>query len=403
MFFDLDHFKKVNDSLGHTIGDSLIIETANRIKECLRDGDTAARIGGDEFVILLPQLPNNDSSYTIAEKVADKIRESINKQFLVEQYDLKTTVSIGISIFMGKNESYEDILRHADMAMYRAKSDGRNTVRFFLPSMQAEVVKRLNLEKDLNNAFENQELYLCYQPQYTVDGKIFGVETLIRWIHPKHGNISPIDFISAAEDIGLIVPISEWVLKQSIIDMRSIVNLSRKHIPIRLSVNLSPHQFRQTDFIESIRKVIVENDFPTDLLTLEITENVIIENIEDTIKKFIKLKELGIQISLDDFGTGYSSLGYLKRLPINELKIDKSFVQDIETDKNDAILVETIISMAHHLKLKIVAEGVETKEQLNFLKRNKCDAYQGYYFSKPLAIYDFSQLYIESRTNSKSA
>lgn len=403
MFLDLDQFKKINDSLGHSVGDSLLIEVSNRIKGILREEDTAARFGGDEFIILLPGLPDNDNSFTFAEKVAEKIKSAINAPFNIDHYELKISSSIGISIFKGENESVDDILRHADTAMYRAKSDGRNVIRFFLPSMQAEVVKRLNLEKDLSDAFEKEELYLCYQPQYSAENKLYGVEALIRWKHPTRGHISPLDFIPIAEEIGLIIPISEWVLNQAMTDMRSMVSLSKTRTPMRLSVNLSPYQFRQDDFILSIKKAIVKNDFPAELLTLEITENVIIDNIEDTIQKCKQLKDIDIHISLDDFGTGYSSLGYLKQLPINELKIDKSFIQDIEKDNNDIILVQTIISMAHHFNLKIIAEGVETIEQLNFLMANNCDAYQGYYFSKPLVIDELSELYLKSRQNILSA
>jgi diguanylate cyclase (GGDEF)-like protein/PAS domain S-box-containing protein len=393
LFLDLDMFKKINDSLGHSIGDELLIEVGNRIKECLRVGDTAARLGGDEFVVLLPELQNNDSSYSLAEKVADKIRDEIDKPFLIEQYELKTSTSIGISVFTGKLESHDDILRQADMAMYKAKSDGRNAIRFFLPSMQSEVLKRLTLEKDLINAFKNDEFYLCYQPQFTNNNKIIGVEALIRWEHPVQGNISPMEFIPIAEDLGLIIPMSEWVLNTAMVDMLSFINILKDKEPINLSVNLSPLQFHQENFILNIKKSIATNQFSPDYLTLEITENIIIDNIEDTIEKCKVLKDIGINISLDDFGTGYSSLGYLKQLPIDELKIDKSFVADIETNNDDAVLVETIIAMAHHLKLSVVAEGVETKAQREFLESKKCDIYQGYYFSKPLTMVELKEFY----------
>ncbi|MBL1141206.1 MAG: EAL domain-containing protein [Proteobacteria bacterium] len=403
MFLDLDQFKKINDSLGHSIGDSLLIEVSNRINGLLREGDTAARFGGDEFVILLSGLAANDTSFTYAEKVAEKIKSAINVPFNIDHYELKISVSIGISVYKGKDESVDDVLRHADTAMYRAKSDGRNMIRFFLPSMQAEVIKRLNMEKDLRDAFENRELYLCYQPQYTAENKLYGVEALLRWKHPTQGHISPLDFIPVAEEIGLIIPISEWVLNQAMADISSIDYLSRNQTPMHLSINLSPYQFRQDDFILNIKKAIVNNDFPTKLLTLEITENVIIDNIEDTVQKCKQLSELDIKISLDDFGTGYSSLSYLKQLPINELKIDKSFVQDIEKDINDATLVQTIISMAHHFNLKIVAEGVETIDQQNFLLKHNCDAFQGYYFSKPVTIEEVKSLHIKYCEKSKSA
>jgi diguanylate cyclase (GGDEF)-like protein/PAS domain S-box-containing protein len=403
LYLDLDQFKKINDSLGHSVGDSLLIEVSNRIECLLREGDTAARLGGDEFIILLPELQSNESSYTYAEKVANKIKLAINEPFHIDQYELKVSTSIGISVFTGKNESVDDVLQHADTAMYRAKSDGRNSIRFFLPSMQAEVVKRLNLEQDLSDALDNEELYMCYQPQYSEDHKLFGVEALIRWEHPERGNISPLDFIPIAEDMGLIIPIGNWVLGRAMSDIRSLTNEMSINPPLNLSINLSPHQFSQEDFILNIKSSIVENNFPANYLTLEITENVIIHNIEDTIKKCQLLNESGINISLDDFGTGYSSLGHLKQLPINELKIDRSFIRDIEIDKNDAILVETIISMAHHFDLKIVAEGVETLEQLNFLRNHGCNAYQGYYFSKPLIIEELRDYYIKSEQNEKSA
>ena len=399
LYMDLDQFKKINDSLGHTIGDGLLIEVAKSIKECLRDGDTAARFGGDEFVVLLPELDNDDSSYSLVEKVANKIREAIAKPYKVEQYELNTSTSIGISIFTEGSESHEDILRQADMAMYKAKQDGRNKTRFFLPSMQSEVLKKLTLEKELVDAFKNEELYLCYQPQTTNANKIIGVEALLRWKHPVRGNISPLEFIPAAEDIGLIIPVSKWVLNKAMSDMNKFFNGLKDSTSINLSVNLSPMQFQQEDFVQDIGQALLMNQFKPESLTLEITENIVIDNIEDTINKCKQLKEMGINISLDDFGTGYSSLGYLKQLPIDELKIDRSFVADIETDKNDAVLVETIISMAQHLELDIVAEGVETLEQKTFLETKDCHIYQGYYFSKPLTLTELQEFYQSKVSN----
>ncbi|MEQ8290499.1 MAG: EAL domain-containing protein [Gammaproteobacteria bacterium] len=401
-FMDLDQFKKINDSLGHSVGDSLLIEVANRITSCLREGDTAARLGGDEFVVLLPDLPADENSYNYAEKVAEKIKNAINQTFHIEQYELKISTSIGISLFAGKNEQIDDVLRHADTAMYRAKDDGRNSIRFFLPSMQAEVVKRLNMEKELVDAFENGELELHYQPQYSLHHDLYGVEALLRWQHKTRGFIPPLQFISIAEEIGLIVPMSHWILKKAMQDMQEIMQSNKRALgrSMRLSINLSPLQFLQDDFILSIRKGLDEARFPAHLLTLEITENVIINNVDDTVAKCYQLKEMGIHISLDDFGTGYSSLSYLKKLPINELKIDRSFIRDIETDRNDSILVESIISLAHHFNLALVAEGVETLEQLNFLMNHNCDAYQGYYFSKPLTSSDLAALFLKQKTRS---
>lgn len=401
-FMDLDQFKKINDSLGHSVGDSLLIEVANRITSCLREGDTAARLGGDEFVVLLPDLPADENSYNYAEKIAEKIKVAINETCNIDQYELKVSTSIGISLFAGKNEKVDDVLRHADTAMYRAKDDGRNSIRFFLPSMQAEVVKRLNMEKELVDAFENEELEIHYQPQYSSHHDLYGVEALLRWRHETRGFIPPLQFIPIAEEIGLIVPMSNWILKKTMQDMKVLMarNNAGPGQDIRLSINLSPLQFLQDDFIVTVKRLLNEVAFPPELLTLEITENVIINNVDDTVAKCYQLKEMGIQISLDDFGTGYSSLSYLKRLPINELKIDRSFIRDIETDKNDAILVESIISLAHHFELSLVAEGVETLEQLNFLMNHMCDAYQGYYFSKPLAYDELTQLVKKDKASS---
>ena len=400
-FMDLDQFKKINDSLGHTVGDSLLIEVANRVTSCLREGDTAARLGGDEFVVLLPDLPADENSYNYAEKVAEKIKDAINKPFNIDQYELKVSTSIGISLFSGKNEKVDDVLRHADTAMYRAKDEGRNAIRFFLPSMQAEVVKRLNMEKELVDAFEQDKLELHYQPQYSAHHDLYGVEALLRWPHSTKGFIPPLEFIPVAEEIGLIIPMSNWILKQAMQDMIAVMGHKDAESQfVRLSINLSPLQFLQEDFILTIKESLDETGFPANLLTLEITENVIINNIEDTIAKCYQLKEMGIHISLDDFGTGYSSLSYLKRLPINELKIDRSFIRDIETDKNDAILVESVISLAHHFDLELVAEGVETLEQLNFLMKHHCDAYQGYYFSKPLTYAEFSEVMLKQKKSS---
>ncbi len=403
MFLDLDKFKNVNDSLGHSIGDALLVEVADRIQSCLREGDTAARLGGDEFVVLLPDLPQDENAYTYAEKVAEKIKNVIFQPLSIEHYELKISTSIGISLFGGKNEAIDDLLRHADTAMYRAKEDGRNAIRFFLPSMQAEVLKRLTLEKELTDALDKQEFKLHYQPQYTAEQNLFGVEALVRWQHPKHGMVPPLEFIEVAEEIGLIIPLSNWIMKKAMTDIRDLMQLSGSDSTIRLAINLSPFQFLQEDLIDHIERSLEKTGFSANLLTLEITENAIINDIEDTIVKCTELQNIGIDIALDDFGTGYSSLSYLKRLPINEIKIDRSFVRDIETDPNDAILVESIISMGQHFGLDIVAEGVETLEQLNFLRNQNCDAYQGYYFSKPLAIEELKELYLNLVAKSKLA
>ncbi|MCW9012200.1 MAG: EAL domain-containing protein [Gammaproteobacteria bacterium] len=385
LFLDLDRFKTINDSLGHSVGDLLLIETANRILSCIREEDTAARFGGDEYVIMLKHLGNEQEHASLhAKRIAEKIQKSFRRAFQLKDHELHITSSIGISIFPIENESMEDVIKHADTAMYSAKESGRNKIAFYLSEMHDTVLKRLTLEKDLRQTVKNKQLEVYYQPQINNDRKVIGVEALIRWQHPELGFINPEEFISIAEDTGIIFDIGNFVLRQAVTDMLS---LQADHcMPDHISINISPHQFRHPDFVGQIKKIIQQFHLEHHVLTLEVTEGVIIDNLSETIDKFEQLRGLGARLSLDDFGTGYSSLSYLKRLPLDELKIDKSFVFDVMKDPHDAQLVETIINIAHQFGLDTVAEGVENEEQLQFLKHKSCKIYQGYYYSRPLPL-----------------
>ncbi len=394
LFLDLDRFKNINDSLGHHVGDALLQEVAKRLTSDMRLEDTVSRLGGDEFIMLLSDMgkePSNAASQT--QTKAEQVQKNLSKPYKVLGHDLHITPSIGVALFPSDddpNEDSNDILRHADTAMYRAKDDGRDAIRFFLPSMQAAADQRLGIEKDLRFALDRQEMSLFFQPQVDREGRIVGAETLLRWLHPEKGYISPADFIPVAEATGLILPIGLWVLEMS---CRQIKSWNDQGIPIgHLAVNVSPRQFRQPNFIRQIQQVINKTGADADQLGLELTEGMVIDNIGDTIEKMQALKKMGIELSIDDFGTGYSSLAYLKRLPLDIIKIDQSFVRDIQTDESNASIVATIISMAHHLGLKVIAEGVETDYEYDFLNQRDCGGYQGYYFSRPVPEKDFTTL-----------
>ncbi|MEA3544009.1 MAG: EAL domain-containing protein, partial [Thermodesulfobacteriota bacterium] len=394
LFLDLDRFKNINDSLGHPVGDALLKEVSDRLRHDLRVEDTVSRLGGDEFVMLLSDLGANPANAgAIAQQKAENIRVHLAKKYLIDDHELHITPSIGVAMFpSGTNnqETGNDILRYADTAMYRAKDDGRDTIRFFLPSMQAAADNRLAIEKELRYALERGELTLFFQPQVNHKGDILGAETLARWQHPEKGFISPATFIPIAEATGLILPIGEWVLQTACEHLRawSDSGFSVHH----LAVNVSPRQFRQPNFVSQVQSILDQTGADPKLLGLELTEGMVIDNILDTIEKMEALKKMGIELSIDDFGTGYSSLTYLKKMPLDILKIDQSFVRDIETDSNDAAIVETIIAMATHLDLKVIAEGVETRPELNFLEEKGCRLYQGYLFSKPVANDQFIEL-----------
>ncbi|HLD23390.1 MAG TPA: EAL domain-containing protein, partial [Sulfuricurvum sp.] len=396
MFLDLDHFKSVNDSLGHYVGDLLLIETATRLSHICREGDTVARLGGDEFVILLNDLGTDPLvAVTRAETVAEKIHEVFSIPFDVGQVEtITTSSSIGIALVFSEVQSADDLLKFADTAMYQAKKEGRNTTRFYQEQMDQWIKKRLFLENALRAAVKNRELELYYQPVIEISTKkIVGAEALLRWNHPELGLVMPDEIIDIAEESGLIVPIGEWVLREActqFVHWRS-ENLSQAHID-RIAINVSAVQFRQNDFVDKVIRIVAESGIVPSMLELELTESTVIDKIDTVIDKMNRLRHAGINISMDDFGTGYSSLAYLKRLPFTTLKIDRSFVRDIMSDADDAALVETILSMASIFKFDVIAEGVETIEQFSFLENHGCQYFQGYLCSKPVQVSQFEEL-----------
>ena len=379
MYLDLDHFKLVNDGLGHSLGDALLSEVAARLQSCVRGSDTISRLGGDEFTIL---LIDTSSSEAIA-GVARKILQSFAHSFRVEGHELFVTASIGISIFPGDGEEVETLLKCADSAMYRAKELGRNQAQMFTASMNERYGRRLALEQSLHHALERDELVLHYQPIFDRNRKkVVALEALVRWNHPDRGLVQPTEFIGLAEETGLIVPIGEWVLRRVCHDSRAWRAAGLP--PMRIGVNISAPQFQQLSFPLVVGSILREYACDPALLELEITETVAVQNIETTTTAMRDLKELGIRIAIDDFGTGQSSLVYLKRFPIDTVKIDRAFVRDVTTDESAAAIVSYVINLAHTLRLAVVAEGVETEEQWSFLKLNACDQMQGFLFSQPL-------------------
>lgn len=392
MYIDLDRFKNINDSLGHSVGDVLLQEISKRFKQVLRQEDTIARLGGDEFVILLTNMPpNREVSIVKAQHIASKLHSAATKELNILEHRLFITLSIGIVLIAKDEESTETLMIQADTAMYQAKENGRNDTQFFMPEMQAIAKVRLELEKDMRYALERDELQVYYQPQTNAKGELIGAEALIRWLHPQRGFVSPIDFIPIAEESGVILDIGRYVLEDACQKINSWKNIeSLEHI----AVNVSPIQFRQPDFVITVQQVIERSGINASNLTLELTEGILVDNVEDVIDKMQKLKQLGVHFSIDDFGTGYSSLAYLTKFPLDQLKIDKSFVDDIGKDEDDQIIIETIIAMADRLGFNLIAEGVENIEQITFLKEKGCFYYQGYYFSKPLPSSEFAMKYL---------
>lgn len=384
LFIDLDHFKYVNDARGHGVGDALLRNIAGRLSALVRKGDTVARVGGDEFVVLLAHLGEDARLAThSALLVAEKIRRAITESVEVDGQFYDTSASIGVTLLSHPNQSAQDLLREADTAMYRAKGDGRNRVSFFEATMQAEVERRLTLERDLAAALENGELAMHWQLQVDAGGLPVGAELLMRWQRQNGSFVPPDVFIPVAEECGLIVSLGQWALRQA---CAGFLTLREAGFALPLSVNVSPSQFRQTDFVAQVRTILRETGAPASELIFEVTEGLLIENLDDTIGRMHELAALGIRLSIDDFGTGYSSLSYLKRMPLYELKIDKSFIRDTPNDANGTAIVQSILAMASHLGLSVVAEGVETREQADFLAANGAPRMQGYLFARPMPL-----------------
>ena len=392
LFLDLDHFKTINDTQGHAMGDLLLIEVARRLQTCVREGDSVARLGGDEFVVVLEELssePGEAANQT--ELVAEKIRNELDQPYTLINYECHSTSSIGISLFRGHLESVGNLLKHADTAMYQAKTSGRNTLRFFDPDMQAALEARATLEADLRHALSQQQFKLFFQLQVNAANYPIGAEALLRWLHPERGLVSPLQFILLAEDTGLILPIGQWVLGTACAQIKA-WEANPSACELQLAVNVSARQFHQPDFVEQVRAALNKTGADPARLKLELTESVVLDNINDTIAKMHELKQIGVRFSMDDFGTGYSSLSYLTQLPLDQLKIDLSFVRNIGIKPTDAVIVQTIIGMGNSLGMEVIAEGVETEAQRDFLERNGCHAYQGYLFSKPVPIEEFEAL-----------
>lgn len=390
LYLDLDNFKTINDSLGHSVGDAVLQQVGILMENLLHAEDTVARFGGDEFVVLLKEL-NQKSATAVKETmlVAEKIQALFSQPMAIDQHELFVTPSIGISLFSMHNNIATEVLNQADTAMYRAKERGRNNISFFESKMQAAADARLVMEKDLRLAILREEFNLHYQSQVDDKGNIVGIEALLRWEHPDRGMILPNEFIPVAEETGIILQIGEWVFKTACHQL-SVWEKHYQHLSFHLAVNVSPHQFRMVDFVSQTQHIIQQSGINPERLTLELTESVVIDDIKDTARIMHALKKIGIRFSIDDFGIGYSSLTYLKRLPLDQLKIDQSFVRDICHNPNDQAIVETIITMAQILGMDVIAEGVEKEEHLQFLTEKGCKVFQGYYFDKPVTSEDIT-------------
>ena len=387
VFVDLDRFKFINDTLGHEAGDALLKVLAERLKLAVREADTVARMGGDEFVLVLPEGSSGDAGL----KVIADIMEAIAMPLMIQSHEFFLTCSIGIAAYPSDGGTAETLTKHADIAMYRAKEMGRNTYQFYTSAMSERTLERLEIEADLRHALERNELSLHYQPQVDLGGAaIVGMEVLLRWNHPRHGMIPPLRFIGLAEEMGLIVPIGAWVLRAACEQTRAWQRAGLGEL--RVAVNLSPRQFTQKGLTQSIAAILSETGLEPRFLELELTESMVMTDVDHAITILRDLKQLGVHIAIDDFGTGYSSLSYLRRFPIDVLKIDQSFVRDITLGDDGAAIVRTIISLAHSLRLQVIAEGVETPEQLAYLRERGCDQVQGYLFSRPLPAPEFEAL-----------
>lgn len=392
LFLDLDHFKTINDTLGHDTGDVLLQEVAHRLTASVREGDTVARLGGDEFVVMIEGLSEHKAEAAAhIEDIGEKILAALNRPYTLAGKEYQLGCSIGVALFSDHIQSVDDLLKHADIAMYQAKRSGRNALRFFDPVMQASINARVALEADLKVAINHNQLILYYQPQVYHNRQITGAEVLLRWKHPTRGMIPPMEFIPLAEETGLIIPIGQWVLKQACEQIKAWENNIVTQ-NLQLAVNVSAKQFYQPDFVTEVIQVIEQTKINPDKLKLELTESLVLDDIADAIRKMHQLQSIGVRFSMDDFGTGHSSLAYLTQLPLDQLKIDQSFTRNICSKHSDAVIAQTIIGMGNNLGMEIIAEGVETEEQRAFLQRHGCPTFQGYLFSRPIPIEAFETL-----------
>ena len=396
LFIDLDNFKTLNDTFGHHVGDQLLRQVGERLCACLPMADTVARMGGDEFVVILSGLGGDERQAGLeADAAGGQILAVLSQAFELDTVGHSTSSSIGVALFKGTETVSDELLKQADLAMYKAKAEGRNSLRFFDPAMGILMAERAAFEADLRVAVRNRQFVLHYQPQVVAGGRVTGAEALVRWIHPVRGLVSPAQFIPLAEETGLIRPLGHWVL-QTACNQLAVWARRRETQHLTMAVNVSAHQFNQPDFVERVLAILDETGACPRRLKLELTESLLVANVNQVIEKMAALKGQGIGFSLDDFGTGYSSLAYLKRLPLDQLKIDQSFIRDVLTDANDASIARTIIALAESLNLEVIAEGVETAQQLEFLACAGCHSYQGYLFSRPLPAHEFQSLIVEA-------
>lgn len=392
LFVDLDHFKTLNDTQGHAMGDQLLQQAAGRLVSCAQSGDTVTRLGGDEFVILLEALhPDLEAAAQVAQAVAERVMVAFRQDFQIQLQEYRVTASVGIALFHGGEVSLDELLQRADLAMYRAKADGRDTFRFFASEMQVAVTARANFEVDLRKAMLRQHFVLYFQPQVLPDGRIISAEALVRWQHPQRGLILPGSFISVVEETGLIHGLGQWVLEAACLQLKD-WSQRRATESLLLAVNVSSHQFKRPDFAVLVENILSSTGAPAHRLKLELTESVLVDDVEGTIAKMAQLKRLGVCFSLDDFGTGYSSLLYLKRLPLDQIKIDRAFVQDVLNDPKDAAIARTLLALGQSLGLDVIAEGVETEGQRAFLHSQGCSTFQGYLFSPAITSQAFDTL-----------
>jgi diguanylate cyclase (GGDEF)-like protein/PAS domain S-box-containing protein len=392
LFLDLDRLKVINDTLGHNMGDRLLKAVSARLKSAMRDTDTVARLGGDEFMLLLPEIANA----TDIDKITAKLLDTFTAPFDLDGQELYVTASVGVAVYPKDGSDAETLLKNADTAMYRAKRTGRNNCQVFAPSMKAEDIAQLALSNGLRRALEKREFVVHYQPQLDIEnGEIVGMEALVRWQHPEFGLVHPNSFIHWAEDSGLIVPLGEMVMQIACEQNR--MWISKGFTPMKVAVNISARQLRQDNIVHTVARILKETGLPPDCLELELTESVLMDLGENSTNMSHELKAMGVGFSIDDFGTGYSSLNYIKRLPVNTLKLDQSFVRDVTTDPNDAAIASAVIGLGHGLNLAVLAEGVETMGQLDYLRSLKCDRMQGFLFSEPLPANEFEELLKEQR------